>query len=91
MTDLDVLAFVIWGGGLFNVGFLAGWFACRRRPWQSNGEVKGFELRGRRMIFIEPDPDLSLSKRAERSQQGSPKVRLELDEAMRPARIEAKT
>jgi hypothetical protein len=30
MTDPDVLAFVVWGGALFNVGFLAGWFACRR-------------------------------------------------------------
>ena len=30
MTDLDVLVLVVWGGGLFNVGFLAGWFACRR-------------------------------------------------------------
>jgi hypothetical protein len=39
MTDLDVLAFVIWGGGLFNVGFLAGWFAGRRRLRQSDGEI----------------------------------------------------
>ena len=36
MTDLDVLAFVVWGGGLFNVGFLAGWFAGRRRLRQSD-------------------------------------------------------
>jgi hypothetical protein len=44
MSNLDVLAFVIWGGGLFNVGFLAGWFAGRRRLWQSDGEAKSFAL-----------------------------------------------
>jgi hypothetical protein len=40
MTNLDVLAFVVWDGGLFNVGFLAGWFACRRALRQSI-EAKG--------------------------------------------------
>jgi len=33
MTDLDVLAFVIWGGGLFNVGILSG---VVRRPAQAS-------------------------------------------------------
>lgn len=77
MTDLDVLAFVVWGGGLFNVGFLAGWFACWRRLRQSNGEAKGFALRGG-TIFIEPDPDLNLFARPEKFQQDSPRVRSEL-------------
>jgi hypothetical protein len=49
MTDLEVLAFVVWGGGLFNVGFLAGWFACRRVLRQSSA-AKGFaqDVRGPR-------------------------------------------
>jgi hypothetical protein len=53
MTDLDVLAFVIWGGGLFNVGFLAGWFACRRVLRQSSA-AKGFaqEARGPRSALV---------------------------------------
>jgi hypothetical protein len=46
MTDLDVLAFVVWGGGLFNVGFLAGWFAGRRRLRQAEGVAKGLALQG---------------------------------------------
>jgi hypothetical protein len=44
MTDLDVLTFVVWGGGLFNVGFLAGWFAGRRRLRQSDSKAKRFAL-----------------------------------------------
>jgi hypothetical protein len=47
MTDLDVLTFVVWGGGLFNVGFLAGWFAGRRRLPQSDDEPKRDALQGR--------------------------------------------
>jgi len=47
MTNLDVLAFVVWGGGLFNVGFLAGWFAGRRRLRQSDGEAKRSALQAR--------------------------------------------
>jgi hypothetical protein len=46
MSNLDVLAFVLWGGGLFNVGFLAGWFAGRRRLRQSDGEANRFALKG---------------------------------------------
>jgi hypothetical protein len=46
MTDLDVLALVIWGGGLFNVGFFAGWFAGRRRLRELEGEAKSFALEG---------------------------------------------
>jgi hypothetical protein len=50
MSNLDVLAFVLWGGGLFNVGFLAGWFAGRRRLRQSDGEAKTFALQGREPV-----------------------------------------
>jgi hypothetical protein len=42
MTDLDMLAVIVWGGGLFNVGFLAGWFASRRvlrRPGDAMGAL----------------------------------------------------
>src|SRR5919106_167320 len=50
MTNLDVLAFVVWGGGLFNVGFLAGWFAGRRRLRQSDDETKRFALQDRELV-----------------------------------------
>jgi hypothetical protein len=52
MSNLDVLAFVVWGGGLFNVGFLAGWFAGRRRLRQSDGEAKRFALQGREPVSV---------------------------------------
>jgi hypothetical protein len=52
MTDLDVLAFVIWGGGLFNVGFFAGWFAGRRRLRQSDCEAKRFALQAREPVSV---------------------------------------
>jgi hypothetical protein len=89
MTDFDVLAFVIWGGGLFNVGFLAGWFACRRRLWQLDREPERSALKGTPLIFIEPDPDLGSSKWSERSQHDPPSVRLELDTVSRSALVEA--
>jgi hypothetical protein len=51
MTDPDLLALVVWGGGLFNVGFLAGWFACRRVLRQPSA-AKGFaqDVRGPKLL-----------------------------------------
>jgi hypothetical protein len=65
MSNLDVLAFVVWGGGLFNVGFLAGWFAGRRRLRQSDGEAKRFALQGREPVSVlrVAESDLRVSRR----------------------------
>jgi hypothetical protein len=45
MSRFEILAFVVWGGGLFNVGFIAGWYARRRILRRWNVAVKGSALR----------------------------------------------
>jgi hypothetical protein len=60
MSSLDVLAFVVWGGGLFNVGFIAGWCAGRRMLRQSDHRVKGSALPSAEPVPAE-GPDLFMS------------------------------
>ena len=41
MSRFEIIASVVWGGGLFNVGFIVGWYAHRRMLRRRDVAVKG--------------------------------------------------
>jgi hypothetical protein len=40
MSSLNMISFIVWGGVLFNVGFIAGWCAGRRMLRRRDVEMK---------------------------------------------------